>query len=141
MSHLQLRNEYLSCLKLADETDSKKEDFFLRKESKEILSKLREDCEHVETVCLQSEYEGSYSMDQDDRHPEDRICLCCGINESAYSGEFKKLLTVPIARFENGYYSHKLPPQMKEPLKYLLSEAKEFALEKGYSYFGKVRLK
>lgn len=134
---LQLRNEYISCLKLANETDSKKEDFLLRKESGEILSKLRKVCQHIETVCLRSEYEGSYTMDYDNHHPEDRVCLCCGIIESAYENKFIKLTSIPIARFECGFYSDKLPAQLKEPFKFLLSEIKDFAIEKGYRYFNR----
>jgi hypothetical protein len=138
---LKLRNEYISCIKLANETDSKKEDALLRSEAKALLEKLVSVCDHAETVCLCSEYEGSYSMDYDDRNSEDRKCLCCGIYESAYGGEFKTLITTPIARFELGVFNSKLPNQLKHPLSYLLSEAKEYAINNGYRFHGRVRLK
>lgn len=138
---LQLRHEYRSCLKLAAETDSKKEDVLLREEAASLLKKLREICPHEEVVCLCSEYDGSYTDDYSDKNPEDRICLCCGINESAYGIKFLTLIKAPIARFTGGRYSDKLPAEMKNPLDFLLSEVKEFAIEKGYHYFGSVSLR
>lgn len=130
----QLRNDYCACIKLADETDSKKEDIILRQEAKVILEDLKQNCPHEDVVCLRSEYDGSYTRDYDDHCPEERLCLCCSSFESAYGNKFKVLINVPFARFEMGFYNNKLPEQMKTPLKFLLSEIKEFALEKGYRY-------
>jgi hypothetical protein len=129
----QLRADYTSCIKLAEETDSKKEDAYLRAEAKEALDKLCKLCPHYHTVCLQSEYNSSYTMDCSDSHPEIRQCLCCGTHEYGYGG-FKILTTEPFARFEGKY-----PNQIKEPLSYLLSEATEIAEIQGYRYFGNRR--
>lgn len=126
---LQLRNEYISCIKLARETDSKKEDALLRQEAAGILSDLRGQCSHEHTVCLRSEYEGSYSMDYDDCYPESRVCLVCGSNESAYDKKWTRLITKPFTRFEGN-----APDQIKFPLDYLFTESKQMAEEKGYQY-------
>lgn len=126
---LDLRNEYSSCLKLANETDSKKEDKILRQEARDLLSKLQKICIHEHTVCLMSEYEGSYTDDYSDKCPEYRICLCCGLAESAYHGKFDKLITKPFSRFEGKY-----PDQIKNPLSYLLYECIEIANKEGYTY-------
>lgn len=131
IENLNLRNEYTSCLKLANETDSKKEDKLLRQEAIDILNKLQKICKHEYTVCLQSEYEGSYTDDYSDKNPEYRKCLCCGLTESAYSGKFDKLITKPFSRFENKY-----PDQIENPLSYLLYECVESAGEYGYTYHG-----
>lgn len=130
---LQLRNDYRACIKLANETDSKSIDASLKKEASMLLGQLRSSCKHEDSiVVLRSEYEGSRSWDYDNAHPEDRICLCCGIGESAYhSDKFKKLQSLPIARFENN-----CPDQVKKPLTYLLSEVQDLARSKGYVYFG-----
>lgn len=133
---LQLRHDYCVCIKLANETDSKKEDAELRIEAAQILIKLKENCPHEDVVCLRSEYH-DYS-DPDYNHDEQRICLCCGIYESAWDKKFEKLITEPFSRLEINYYSDKLPEQMKNPLNFLLSEAKEIALEKSYRCFGRV---
>lgn len=126
-----LRLEYRACLKLANETDSKKEDTILREEAKRLLVLLREKCPHAEVVMLRSAYEGSSCMDYDDRHGEDRICLCCGYTEYAsYSDMFTVLKVMPIARFENN-----APPEVAKPLEYLLTDSVETALEKGYRVF------
>jgi len=87
----------------------------------------------ISIVVLRSEYEGSRSWDYDDAHAEDRVCLCCGTEESAYHSErgFKKLKGTPITRFENN-----CPDQVKKPLAYLLSELQDLARSKGYTYFG-----
>lgn len=135
-SNLQLRHDYISCIKLAQETDSKSEDAFLRTEAAQALDKLRQVCPHSETVCLQSEYEGSYLEDYSDHNPEYRICLMCGMQESAYQDKFSKLTTVPFARFEGKY-----PDQIKHPLSYLLLESKEIAEKEGYHYYGRVRMR
>lgn len=126
-----LRHDYMSCVKLARETDSKKEETFLLQEAKTALQQIRKMCPHTHTVCLNSEYGGSYSMDYDDGCPEHRICLCCGIDEYAHNEEFKQLTTTPFSRFEN-----KFPDQIKNPLCYLLAEATEIAEKEGYHYFG-----
>jgi hypothetical protein len=128
---IQLRNDYISCLKLARETDSKKEEAYLKQEAAKSLAQLREICPHNHTVCTRSEYGGSSSWDYDDRHPEYRICLCCGITDDAYDNKFEKLTTVPFKRFEGKY-----PDQIKNPLCYLLTEATEVAEKEGYRYFG-----
>lgn len=132
---LQLRNEHISCLKLAQETDSKREDAFLRSEAHVLLIKLRIQCKHIYTVCLCSEYEGSYTDDYSDSHPEERICLSCATRESVsqrYGDKFKTLAAEPFARFEG-----KCPDQIKNPLSYLLSETIEIALAQGYRYFSR----
>lgn len=147
----ELRQTYKACLKLAQETDSKKEDLTLRLEAKQALEDLKKICPHNYVVCLRSEYEGSYSYDYDDGHPEDRICLCCGVKESAYQARyhnsegFKILTNTPLSRFEGGYYDRngrqETPDQIRNPLSYLLSECVEVAESKGYNYFGKVKWK
>lgn len=129
-----LRNDYTSCLKLARETDSKKEDAYLRLEAAKALEELRKICPHKHCVCLASEYEGSYSMDYDNSHKEHRICLCCGLEEYAWNPDWKELKTKPFSRFENKY-----PDQIKNPMKYLLSDATEIAETQGYHYFGNRR--
>ena len=61
-------------------------------------------CQHRHVVVLYSYYNGSYSWDHDDWHPETRQCLVCGMTESGGSEEvqvFKHLLN-PIRRFEFG---------------------------------------
>ena len=128
---IKLRNEYVSCIKLAKETDSKKEDAHLKEEAKIALEQLKKCCTHNYTVVQQSEYSGSYSYDYDDHSPEDRICLICGTEEYAYENKFKILTTVPFSRFEG-----KFADQIKNPLSYLLSDTIEVA-EKGYEYFGR----
>jgi hypothetical protein len=125
---LRLRQEHLSCLKLARETDSKKEDLYLKSEASKALERLRKICSHNNyTVCLQSEDGGSYSMDYDDSSPEYRICLCCGIDERAYDGKFSKLTTKPFSRFERD-----APIQIRNPLSFLLTEIIDIAETKGY---------
>jgi hypothetical protein len=146
----ELRQTYRACLKLANETDSKKEDLSLRLDAKQALEDLKKICPHDHVLCLRSEYEGSYTDDYDDAHAEDRICLCCGVRESAYQKKyvgdgFKVLTKTPFARFEGGYYDSKgrnpLPDQVVNPLSYLLTECMEIAETKGYHYMGRVRLK
>lgn len=127
----QLRVDYTSCLKLAGETDSKKETAYLMEEATKALDELRKICPHQHCVCLVSEYRGSYSYDYDDNHEEHRICLCCGIDEYAWNPDWKILITEPFARFEG-----KCPNQIARPLGYLLSEATEIAETQGYNYFG-----
>ncbi len=129
---LQLRNVYASCIKLTNETDSKKEDFQLQAEAALALIQLQEKCSHMYIVCQRSSYEGSSCMDYDDRYPEERICLCCGIKEYSSNDKFKSLNNDPLARFEGVY-----PDQIKNPLLYLLSETIEIALAQGYKYFKK----
>jgi hypothetical protein len=130
----KLRNDHIICLKLASETDSKKEDFYLKKEAEKALDELRKICPHQHCVCLRSEYQGSYSYDYDDHHQEHRICLCCGIDEYACNPDWKVLTTKPFSRFEG-----ETPEQIKHPLFYLLSEVTELAEEKGYNYFGWIK--
>jgi len=127
----RLRNDYISCLKLATETDSKKEDTYLRAEATKALTELRQICPHQHCVCLCSEYNGSYSMDYDDKHREHRICLCCGVEEYAWNPDWTILKVEPFSRFEG-----KFPDQIKYPLSYLLSEATDIAESQGYNYFG-----
>lgn len=127
----QLRNDHTSCIKLARETDSKKEEVYLKQEAATALDKLRKICPHQHCVCLRSEYHGSYSYDYDDNHNEHRICLCCGVSEYAWNPDWKILTVEPFSRFEG-----KEPDQIKYPLSYLLSESTEIAEEKGYHYFG-----
>lgn len=130
----QLRNDHITCLKLAQESDSKKEDAYLREEAKKALDELRKLCPHQHSVCLHSEYNGSYIMDYSDHYPEHRICLCCGIDEYAYNSSWKTLTVQPFARFEDKY-----PDQVKHPLQYLLTEATEIAETQGYYYRPKDR--
>jgi len=125
----QLRNEHTSCTKLARETDSKKEDLYLKTEAATALAELRKICPHKHTVCLRSEYHDS-SMDNDS-HSEHRICLCCGVEEYAWKPDWKILTVEPFSRFEGKY-----PDQIKNPLFYLLSDATQIAEEQGYNYFG-----
>jgi hypothetical protein len=127
----QLRNDYISCLKLAKETDSKKEEAYLKKEATDSLNKLRKVCPHQHTVCFRSEYDGSYLMDFNDSHQEHRVCLCCGIEEYAWNPDWKVLKIKPFSRFERDQ-----PEQIKNPLSYLLSDVTEIAESKGYNYFG-----
>lgn len=140
----ELRQTYRACLKLADETDSKKEDMSLRNEATLALQELKKICPHDHIVCLRSEYEGSYTDDYDDAHPEDRICVCCGVIESAYLRKnygkgFQVLTKNPLARFEGGIYQTGggsiMPPEMKSPLSFLLTECVEVAETKGHHYF------
>jgi hypothetical protein len=133
---LQLRHNYLSCHKLARETDSKKEDAYLKSEAGKALEELRKLCPHKQTVCLQSEHEGFQSMDYDDAHQERRICLCCGESESAWNPDWKILTTIPFARFEQDS-----PIQIRNPLSFLLTELVEIAETKGYHYSGSVKLR
>jgi hypothetical protein len=134
--YLQLRHDYMSCVKLAKETDSKKEDTFLKEEAHKALSQLEKLCPHQHIVCTKTEYEGCSIMDYDDHNPEHRVCLCCGQKDSAYGNEFKILTNTPFARFEGKY-----PDQIKNPLSYLLTEATEVAEKEGYHYFGRVRMR
>ncbi len=122
---LKLRNEYRACIKLAQESDSKKEATHLKKEADELLQKLQASCGHSNTVILRSAFEGSYCMDYDDYHYEERICLTCGLAEAGPS--FSYLIAKPIARFEGNYSK-----QIKSPLFFLLEECKEIALTTGY---------
>ena len=133
---LQLRHTYLSCLKLAQETDSKKEDAYLKKEAADALTELRRVCNHKDTVCLSSGSEGSHCMDYDDACKEHRICLCCGVEEYAWDPDWKILTVFPFSRFES-----EQPNQVTKPLNYLLTEAREVAETKGYHYFGRVKWK
>lgn len=133
---LQLRHTYLSCLKLARETDSKKEDAYLKKEAADALTELRKVCNHQDTVSLCDEYDGSYSRDYDDHHAAHRICLCCGTEEYSYDDKWKVLTNSPFARAGS-----KPPAQLKNPLNYLLTEVRELAETKGFPYFEKVRWK
>lgn len=119
---LPLRNDYMSCIKLANETDSKKEDAFLRAEAKKALEQLRKECDHTYTVCTCSQYNGSYTNDYSDSYPGARICLCCGVSENAYDNEFKILTTKPFCRLTRNH-----PDQIKNPLSYLLNECIEIA--------------
>ena len=129
---LQFRREYMACIKLANETDSKKEDAHLRGEARVALDALFKACPHIHAVCLCSEYQGSYSMDYDDAHNEKRICLCCGKEESAWKSDWKILTATPFARFEGN-----CPDQIKHPLSYLLAETVEVAETQGYGYMGR----
>jgi len=129
---INFRHEYKACLKLANETDSKKEDLLLREEAKKNLDNLRRLCSHEHIVILNSLYNSPRSYDNDDIS-EKRICLCCGICE--YSGtftgsKFLKLINTPISRFESD-----APKQILTPLSYLLTEVIEIAKEKGYKVF------
>lgn len=126
---LQLRSEYSSCVKLAIETDSKKEEALLKKEAADVLEKLRKVCPHQHTVCLCTEYDGSYSFD-DVPCKEHRICLYCGVEEYAWNPNWKILTTVPFSRFASNP-----PAQIKNPLSHLLTDVLEIAMEKGFKYF------
>jgi hypothetical protein len=127
-----LRRDYMSCLKCATQTDSKKEDAYLKQEAAKALKELRELCDHQQSVCLNSEYDGSYLNDYSDHHAEHRICLCCGEQEGAYDGKWLKLKTQPFARFEGKY-----PDQIKYPLNYLLTDAVQIAEKEGWHYSGR----
>ena len=125
---LTLRLEYQACIRLADGTDSKREDRQLREDAKALLAELRKTCPHDHVVILNSEYEGSYTMDYDDHRPGSRICLCCGVEETAWGGQFKTLRTMPIRRYESD-----TPAGVREPLKYGLADVTEIAMQRGYT--------
>jgi hypothetical protein len=126
---IALRNEYRACLKIANESDSKKETSFLLDEALRKVKELKKICKHKYIICLHSLYKGSYSYDYDDAHPELRICICCGEVESSYDS-FLILKNKPFSRFENN-----APVQIKKPLLYLLNEVIEVAESQGFLYF------
>jgi hypothetical protein len=126
----RLRNDYRACLKLATETDSKKDDVYFRSEAQKSLEELQKICSHEFVVVLNS-YQKTYSS-YESSDPERRICLICGIKEQAMSqSHFHQLKQNPLSRFEEN-----APPEVEHPLEYLLEESKELALEKGSKYFG-----
>ena len=137
MDALSLRHDYRRRIELANETDSKSTDLKLRKEAAACLKDLKATCKHEGSIVVtRSEYGGSHSYDYDDAHPEYRICLCCGTQETGWNFSTSKiepkLVGIPIARFEGTY-----PDQIENPLSYPLSEAIDTAKKKGYIYFGK----
>ncbi len=125
MTDEELRHGYRACIKLAKETDSKREEAALVSEADVLLNALRERCAHELTVILESSYQGCHSMDYDDRRPGTRICLKCGIGEREYDADFK-ILVDPFVRFEGN-----APEEVRHPLRYLLAEAVEGAA-RGY---------
>lgn len=122
---LALRHEYRACVKIAQDTDSKKEAASLTVEAKGLLERLRKVCPHEETIVLNS-YSPSYSWDED-ANPERRICLCCGVRDEMYyyngTPEKKPLILL----HPKGHWNARKGSQidLKEPLKYLLSECLE----------------
>ena len=69
---IQLRKEFF-------QFNKRKEKVLKKLEEKE--RKLKESCTHELTVVTQYYYNGSYSHDSDDWHPEERECLICGYVE------------------------------------------------------------
>lgn len=122
-----LRLQYIACISLADETDSKREDRELREDAAKLLKELRRICPHEKLVSLRDATKSYGSYDE----PEDelRLCLMCGTEESAAT--FKILTAKPLARFPN---QNEQPPQVTTPLRFLLSECEHVATEKGYPY-------
>lgn len=124
---MSLRNEHRACLKLAGLTDSKKEDAHLREEAAKALAELKSICPHLEVVILRSEYSGSYSEDYDDRNPEERKCLICGVVESKYRDSRREQFEILKNEHTKWRFEGKYPDQVKNPLGYLLSECTEAA--------------
>lgn len=120
----QIRREYRACIKLADLTDSKREDGILRRDAAKLLDELKQACRHAHVVILRHEYAGSYSYDYDDAHGADHVCLCCGAMEcDIRGGKFETLTTPPFASLRSN-----LPaPELLAPLKYSLLECIEAA--------------
>lgn len=123
----ELRLTYRSCLKIADETDSKKEDAYLRAEAKSTLEELKKICPHKDVAIVGIEYR--WYSDDDRGTPERRKCLCCDTNEEKYvEGHKEKFL---ILKDENTKWRIDSKPhdELTNPLKYLLSECQEVAAE------------
>jgi len=123
----ELRTSYRSCLKIADETDSKKEDTWLRVEAKATLEELKKICPHKDVIIMCSEYDGSYTNDYEDSMPECRKCLCCDIKEAHHlkfkNSKFEYLKDVDVQwRIDSKHHD-----QLTNPLNYLLSECQEVA--------------
>lgn len=135
-----LRDQYRACVKLADETDSKRDDVYLRKEAAEILVELRKVCDHTYTVVPQEYYEGSYCEDRTDAHKEKRLCLVCDIYEYAWKAEdYKALKSTPFARIREDSRYSPMRPEMKaalnNPLQFLLSEMVDMVNAEGLTYY------
>jgi hypothetical protein len=84
----------------------------------EQFDQLKQGCNHKKVVTLCSYYEGSYSWDRDDWHPETRLCLVCGGTESGGSSQrqdFTKMIN-PIRRFEFGDLYGKNSKYVTSPL-------------------------
>jgi hypothetical protein len=120
-----LRDTYRACIKLANETDSKQEDKQLRSDAEEAFKELRAKCPHLHVVTTHPYCPswGSY----DEVTPEDRRCLCCGLDESGCAdSDFAKLHN-PLGRVSwRGYGNdHEIPATIRKPLEYLMSEIME----------------
>lgn len=122
MSIIDIRHNYRAAIKLAHESDSKKETLSLVAMAKEELTQLRLECPHEHIVELSPAYEGSYSYDYDDWRVAHLICLMCGLEEYGP----KVLVKTPMYRCAG-----QLPLELREPLKFLLSEAVSAAEEHG----------
>lgn len=119
---LEARNTYRSCVALAEISDSKRETEVLLQDAKIALAKLTEKCEHP-TIVITQGYSPAYSS-YDEPDPEIRLCICCGLYESAYR-EFHTLLTRPFARV---FATKGLPIELREPLRFLMTECIEAAV-------------
>lgn len=123
----ELRNTYRACIKIADETDSKKEDAMLRADAKEALEELKKICTHDWCIMTQRPYNGDYDSDYSNTISEYRRCLFCNVFESSYSGF--AILNKPATI----YLSEDKYDQAKRPLLYLLSEISEVIEKNGRS--------
>jgi hypothetical protein len=106
----------------------------LTRELNAEIEALKAECTHKVVVTLHSYYGGSYSWDNDDWHPETRMCLVCGkiesVNKKPVEGDFK-ILHNPIKRMEisKGFYETPLGhPLLVTPLKDTL----DFIAKNGY---------
>lgn len=99
----------------------------------DVIKKLDAKCKHQHVIILRSNYEGSYSWDYDDWHPETRMCLICGELESATKKEKFHTLLKPFARFElsNGATDDK-HPILKDIFKSNLKDLIKYCQENGY---------
>lgn len=134
----KIRKEILRLRKLARTTDSRKEAAEASTKAHTLLEALHAGCLHTFVVCTESEYRGSSSYDYDDRHGESRLCLACGVYETAYDEDFKVLATEPFARFERG---GDRAWNGRDPLDYDLKKLVDWCnpnkYNNAYFYFGK----
>ena len=108
----QLRREYV-----ASKNRTQSDEITVRqaREARERTSQLRkqleESCPHTLMVYSQA-YEGSSSMDYDDRVPEHRRCLICGLVESG--PKFEKMTPGPgkILRYQYHMHDNLKPPYL-----------------------------
>jgi hypothetical protein len=123
---LKLRHEYMSCIKLADETDSKKEDKVLREDAKSILETLKKSCKHQYVIITQDEYYDCYEAYNERYYNEERICLCCSLSDdSQKKGPLFLAKIKPIARY--------FKKDLNYPLKLLLQDILDMVVKHGYN--------